>query len=346
MSTYTLGWGEGGWGINGWSGIAPAYAVTGVSATGSVGAVLIQVTALPVGVQATGAVDNATPLVAPTITGVQASAAIGTIKAVPIRNVFPVGVEATGFVAPPDNYFLTHPVTGVHGTAEIGGFIVQVNDIVVPDTFPLFATGAVGTVDFAINYTTTGVQGTASVEPILVAVQPEFFGVEGTASVGTVATAVNSTVELTGLEATGAVNSDGFLIVYTPTGVLATANTSTVTPTVIHAHDSEEGFGAVGDVSFVINSNIAITGVEATGSVGDITARITFVVTGVQGIGAVGTVDIEVDDGVIVDGVYGIGAIGTVKFGGWTSVDDFQNPNWVPVDDAQNVLWEEIDVAA
>ena len=346
MSTYTLGWGGGGWGINGWSGIAPAYEVTGVSATGAVGTVFIQVTALPVGVEATGAVDNVTTLVAPSISGVQAPANVGTVVAKPIRLVPVAGVEATGSVSPPDNYFLAHPVIGVQGVAEVGGFIVQVNDIVVPDALPIVATAEVGTVQFAINYAATGVQGTASVEPILVAVQPEFVGVEGIVSVGTVATAVNETVLLDGVEATGAVNSDGFLIVYTPTGVSATTNVGTVTPTVIHAHDSEEGFGAVGDVSFVINSNIAITGVEATGSVGDITARITFVVTGVQGIGAVGTVEIEVDDGVIVDGVYGIGAIGTVKFGGWTSVDDFQNPNWVPVDDAQNVLWEEIDVAA
>ena len=60
MTTYNKGWGEGGWGINGFGGIAPAYVVTGVSGTGSVGTVVVAVGELVsvTGVAGTGAVGT------------------------------------------------------------------------------------------------------------------------------------------------------------------------------------------------------------------------------------------------------------------------------------------------
>jgi hypothetical protein len=45
-------------------------------------------------------------------------------------------------------------------------------------------------------------------------------------------------------------------------------------------------------------------------------------------------------------GVSGQGEIGTVRFGGWSIVNDAQNANWVPVNDSQVTNWVEVDVAA
>ena len=179
-------------------------------------------------------------------------------------------------------------------------------------------------------------------------VEPVFIGVAATGAVGTVVAAVNDTVLVDGVEAVGAVNSDGFRIVYTVTGVEGTGAVGAVIPEVIHEHDSLEAFARVGNVSLRIDSNIAVTGVAGTGAVGTVAIRVddTILVSGVQGVAAVGDVEIEVDDGVSVTGVSGVGAVGTVKFGGWTQINDAQNPNWVAVNGAQVPNWIDVDVAA
>jgi hypothetical protein len=38
--------------------------------------------------------------------------------------------------------------------------------------------------------------------------------------------------------------------------------------------------------------------------------------------------------------------VGTVKIGGWTNINDAQDPNWVDVNDTQNPSWVNIDKAA
>ena len=67
---------------------------------------------------------------------------------------------------------------------------------------------------------------------------------------------------------------------------------------------------------------------------------------GVQASALIGYIDIKIDDGLIVTGVSSVGAVGTVKFGGWSIVNDSQTANWVVVNDSQVADWVEVDVAA
>ena len=85
------------------------------------------------------------------------------------------------------------------------------------------------------------------------------------------------------------------------------------------------------------NIGSGLTGVSGTANVGTVIGRVSKTQTGVSATGAVGTVGIKIDDTVLLTGVVGTGAIGTVIIGGWTTINDAQDPNWQLVDDAQTV---------
>jgi len=105
------------------------------------------------------------------------------------------------------------------------------------------------------------------------------------------------------------------------------------------------GTGAVGDVTTFYGVAVEVTGVAGTGSVSGITPTPIKIPTGVLGTGFVNNVVVKIDDNVVVTGVQGTGAVGTVVFGGWTVIDDSQNPAWTVIDDYQDPNWTVIQVA-
>ncbi|NBX50881.1 hypothetical protein EBT25_13365 [bacterium] len=78
---------------------------------------------------------------------------------------------------------------------------------------------------------------------------------------------------------------------------------------------------------------------------GSVVPTPTKIPTGVFATGAIGTVVIKTDDTVVVTGVSGTGQVGSVVIGGWTAVDDYQNPNWSVIGNYQDPNWVEIQAA-
>ena len=196
-------------------------------------------------------------------------------------------------------------------------------------------TGAVGAVVLRIdsNVTVDGVEGIGQIGGFIPqfdnVVIPDALPVVGTGEVGTVGLSVGKVVFVNGVKASGVIGSSIPELTYEVTGVEAVGDVGDVG---IFPLSGVAGFGAVNDVSFLINSNIDVNGVEGTGSAGVAIPTPQAVVTGVSGVGAVSGVAIQIDDGKLVTGVQGVGAVGEVQFRKWSQISTFQNPNWSYID--------------
>jgi hypothetical protein len=244
------------------------------------------------------------------------------------------GVAGTGAVGT-CNFFITSVPVGVEGVAEVGGFQVQVDDIVVPDTIALQGVGAVGTPFIYIfkQVSVTGVSATGAVNDAAFAVDKTPIGVEGTGAVNSVAIRVDDAVPMPSVEGIATVGDvvakwiydrtvylDGWGSINWGGGGWGNGSIST------------QASGAVGNVAFKVDDAFLVTGVEATGVVGTVSFSVgeLIVPDGVEGTGQVGTLGFQVSitsgsvagsgtvatgvfvADVLADGVQGTGAVGTV----------------------------------
>jgi len=177
-------------------GTGVSFAVTGESATGSVGSVTVigDATTSVTGLSATGSIGSVSVAegVGVPVTGESASGAVGS-----------VGIQVGITVSP----------TGVEGTGAVGTVtVVAIRNVDVAVTGSE-ATSALGNV-------TTSADATTSVT-----------GVEGTGAIGSVVTIGDANVSLTGEEATGAVGSVtiAFGVIVDVTGTSAASSVGDVT---------------------------------------------------------------------------------------------------------------------
>lgn len=248
------------------------------------------------------------------------------------------GVSASGAVGT-CNFVVTKAVSGEHGTGEIGGFQVQVDDIFVPNTDELEGVGAVGT---AVGYifkqvTVTGVSATASVTNATYPIDKALTGVSGTGAVQGVDIRVDDLIPMPSVSAVGTVGDVDAKWIYDRTvyldgwgsinwggggwgngsiSVQGTANVGTVTVAVseVQIPTGVEATGAVGDVAIEVDDSFILNGVEGTGAVGTCTPFVNYVPSGEHGTGEIGGFQVQVDDIFVpdTDNLEGVGAIGTV----------------------------------
>jgi hypothetical protein len=206
------------------------------------------------------------------------------------------GVAGTGAVGTCNFLVITVPV-GVQGVAEVGGFQVLVDDVVVPDTIALQGVGAVGTPFIYIfkQVSVTGVSATGAVNDAAFAVDKTPIGVEGTGAVENITIRVDDVIPMPSVAGTATVGDVVAKWIYDRTVYL-------------------DGWGSInwGGGGWG-NGSISV---QASGDIGSVAFKIddAFQVTGVEATGAVGTVSVFVGDAVIPDGVQGTGQVGTLAF--------------------------------
>lgn len=244
---------------------AVTVALTGNSATGSVGSLAPSNSVSLTGNQATGAVGTLTPELSASLSGNAAAGDLGLLT--PNIVGFLSGVEGTGqtgTVTAPGN--VTVALTGVQGTGQLGNLSPSTQVALTGNT----ATGAVGNLTASFSFTLTGNAGTGAV---------------GTLTPSNV-------VALSGVSATGSVGT----ITYTPSGdvtVSITGNQITVTggslaPSTTVPVTGVAGAGSAGQLG--TQFYFALTGNQATGNVGSLGVSKTAALTGVEGAGAVGII--------------------------------------------------------
>lgn len=248
------------------------------------------------------------------------------------------GVSASGAVGT-CNFLVTKQVNGEHGTGEIGGFIVQVDDIVVPDTDNLEGIGAVGTPFIYVfkQVTVTGVDATASVTNAAYVIAKTLTGVEATGAVQDVAIQTDDVVIPPSVQGTGTVGDVDARWVYDRTvyldgwgsinwggggwgngsiSVQGSGNVGTVTFAVNETiiPDGVQASGAVGTVAVEVDDSFIVNGVEGTGAIGTCTPFVNYVPSGEHGTGEIGGFFVQVDDIFVPDTIAleGNGAVGTV----------------------------------
>ena len=145
-------------------------------------------------------------------------------------------------------------------------------------------------------------------------------GVEGTGAVGTVTVSAAANVTETGVEGTGEVGTVTVSAAanITETGLEGTGEVGTVTVSAA-ADVTETGLeatGEVGDVAVEAAALVDVTGLEALGEVGSVTVELSTSVlvdvTGLEALGEVGTVTVSAAADVTETGLEGAGAVGTV----------------------------------
>lgn len=138
--------------------------------------------------------------------------------------------------------------------------------------------------------------------------------------VGTVTIAADANTSVTGVQATGSVNSTlSFILGHTETvtGVQATGNTTA--PTVVAKANVEPPSasvdGIIGDVVIAADSNYAVTGVEGTMQIGTITQKTVnrVPVAGVEATASAGSLTIVGNATLTVTGVFASGVEGFVN---------------------------------
>ena len=170
-----------------------------------------------------------------------------------------------------------------------------------------------GSIDIGVS---TGQVGSVSIISN-VDVTVNLTGVEATGATGTATVTIDIDVSLTGVSATGVVGDSSITADanVSPTGVEATGAVGTliVTADANVSPTGVAGTGAVGDVTLVYSANVSPTGISATGSVGTstVTADANVSPTGVSATGSVGTLTVTADANVSPTGVEAIGAVGT-----------------------------------
>ena len=198
-------------------------AVTGVAGTGAVGNETPKVIKTPTGVSATGAVQDVVVEITSgdvfvfplggwgrggwgqfrygmdTIS-VQGTGAIGTVTVKLNRTVSVSGVAGTGAVGNETPKVIKTP-TGVSATGAVAG----VNEVVRPGLSGVAGTGAIGAVIEVVRPPFTGVGGVGAVSGVTEVVRPVFTGVAGTGAIGNVGLVYSGTEVLVGVAGTGAV---------------------------------------------------------------------------------------------------------------------------------------------
>lgn len=205
---------------------ALTLALTGVSATGSVGSVAAAVQAALSAVSATGAPGTLVPAASLALSGVSGSGSVGSV----------VGA-------------LSAPLTAVTGTGSVG----SVNPASSVPLTAVSATGSVGTVTASTGLTLalTGVSATGSVGTLSTDLQAPLTAVSATGSVGAVTPVTGLTLALTGVSATGSVGTVSPSSSVAVSGDTATGSVGTViagTPDLTLALTGVSATGSVGTV--------------------------------------------------------------------------------------------------
>jgi len=147
-------------------------------------------------------------------------------------------------------------------------------------------------------------------------------GVNATSALGTATVTADANINVTGVFATGVIDS-GYSVIadanVSVTGLAGTTGLGTVAVSAdaITSVTGEAGTTTLGSVSVIEGSGVSfsVTGVSATGILGDetVTADANAYPTGVAGTTGLGTADVVGDAIVSVTGVEGTSAVGTVQ---------------------------------
>ena len=277
----------------GWTGLSTSLALTGQSATGSVGTVTTS-----------QAVSNA-------LTGDSAAGSTGTITTSQAVSKTLTGVAATGSVdTVTTSQAVSNALTGVSAQGAVG--TVTTSQAVSNALTGVQATGSVGTVTAAQIYSQalTGVQADGAVGTVTTsqAVSNALTGVQAAGEVGTILAINGVALPLSGVSAQG--NVGVVTSVYYLTGVSAQ--------------------GAVGTITTSQAVSNALTGVQAAGAVGTITTSQTCVqaLTGVSASGILGTI-IPIGWSVIDNAQNANwGVINNAQTGSWSLVNNAQTNTW------------------
>lgn len=193
------------------------------------------------GVSATGSVGNVGVARASTLSGVEGTGVLGTLdpnarlpEGSRRRNRgFPVGkgpYDFGRFATPRRNVnpaqTAVQSLTGVSSTASVGT-VVPTRTVALTG---VAATGQVGSVSAsqAGVVSLTGVGGTASVGSVSVSIEIALTGVQATGQVGTVSAVSGTVIELTGVQATGEVGDFAVHVARRLTGVSAVGSAGTM----------------------------------------------------------------------------------------------------------------------
>jgi len=230
-------------------GVAVVIALSGVSGTGSVGSMGAGVSAPLAGVEATAAVGTVTPSAGfnVALSGVGGTGSVGSLSASASTGLSGVaGTGAVGTLSPTAESGAA--LSGVTGTGSVGNLGVTVTAALAGNT----ATGAVGT----LSPTSSGAVALS--------------GVQGAGAAGSMAVAVSAA--LTGVEGTGAAGSTEALISVPLVGQESVGEVGALSPQIVAALSGEQAAGAVGTLTPIGGAAVALTGVQGTGAVGSLTA--------------------------------------------------------------------------
>lgn len=219
----------------------------------------------------------------------------------------------------------TVELTGVSATALINGFIINVDDIVVPDSLNLYATGSVGSVRFELSKTVTCgcVIGTGYVGAVEFSIGGSVVasGVDATGYVEPIQVSVDDSVAVAGVSATGSVTAITPTSIATPSGTEATGSVSNVSLGFGRTYvlTGVQGIGRIdGDLVINIHDYAYLQGSQGDGYVGTTNHVVSYMPNGIVGTGFIGTPEV----GWVLTGVSATGHIGTV-IPKVTSVEDF-----------------------
>lgn len=259
-------------------GVDLSVLLTGVSATGSAGnvAVFSGVVVALSGVSASGSVGNVSVSLDKALTSVSATGSAGTV--VPVFSLSISGVSATsgvGTVSPA----LTLALSGVSASGTVGTVTVAITNITIALT-GVSSSGSVGTVVAATSSALTSVSATASVGNVLYGLFPILTPVSATGSVGTVGLTKSGSVALVGVTGTGVAG------ILTPgidtgiTGTSATASVGSVSYSLAIELPAVSAVGTAGTVDITKSGQVGLTGVLSVAFPGYVSPS----ATGTQGL--------------------------------------------------------------
>ena len=294
-----IGYGSGPWSRGSWGQDELAISVDGTQATSALGTVTVQAEA------------NIFP------TGVQGSGFVGVEDVDPITNVSLIGVEAEGQTGQLRTSF-SFTATGVVASGSVGGYVVDPNQ----DNDGGWGSNeyGLGTWGGGVTYAyVSGVAALCTPGSLSTTQSVSVSGVEGEGELGTVVPRAAANVELNNFNIVGSVLFDPVGIAagaaVTPAGfqntvdlgqetVVAKAN---VFPTGV------EGVTEIGPFGIYSVNNIQVPGFEAVGEVGNVTveAKANTYVVGVQGTGQLGETDEDAKATVFLTGVQATCVVGT-----------------------------------
>lgn len=252
-------------------GVAVVIALSGVGGAGSVGSMGAQVEAPISGVSATAAVGSVSPSAGFNIalTGVSGTGSVGSVAASVAAGLSGVqGTGAVGSLSPTAGFNVA--LTGVQGEGSVGSLAASV----AAALSGVEGDGAVGSLSPAVgfNATLTGVQGAGGVGNLAVSVTAALAGNAATGAAGTLGTSVGSAVGLTGVEASGAAGSVAALVASGLSGVQGTGVAGSMAASVALELSGVAGAGDVGALSPLDGTAVELTGVHGTGALGDLGA--------------------------------------------------------------------------